>query len=234
MQYAYGLVQNSDDEVCAIQERILQLRQSSKDQLVFILGVTNHWVTLAVHKRKENISAFYLDSNNEPVLMASEAHLEDLVQIREDKYTKRKGKPYSQWKRTVLYQSFVDQRDVVKLLTKCLSGEKDLRGELATQNWIKLLASYYQVVSEEGDDADSHLVSLIKWLEEHYPTQVILSHHIDMLSKFHEHIDKDVLGRIKKWLKDCSHNSHEKHCGLDIVCSFYSLLDKIQVLLDTH
>lgn len=217
--------------MCAVQQRILKFLQSQEDWLVFILGVTNHWVTLVVHKSKENgVTVFYLDSNNTPVLLASETHLEGLVQAREVKYAKRKGKPYSQWKRKVLYQSFEDQRDVVNLLVRCVSGEKDLRGELTTQSWSKLLDSYYQHVGRRGDDADLHLASLIEWLEDHYPSKVIHSHHLNILSQFHPHMAKEVLVRIHQWSKDCDNHSKEKGCGLENVVSFFSTVHAIMAI----
>lgn len=220
-------------EVCAVQQRISKLQQSPEDQVVFILGVTNHWVTLVVHKNKySGVCAFYLDSNNEPVLMATETQLKSLVHSREVKHIKRKGQPYSQWKKKVLYQSFVDQRDIVNLLVRCVSGETDLRGELTAQSWTKLLDSYSQLVGGKTGDSDLHLVSLIEWLEGHYPTQVISSRHFKMLSQFHPHMDKAVLVQIHKWSKECTQHSNEKNCGLENVRLFYSIVEKIKEI--TH
>ena len=229
LQFAYGLLQNNEDEICAVQKRILKLRQSVEDHLVFVLGVTNHWVTLAVKKRKESLCTFYLDSNNEPVLMAPGNMLERLVEIREEKYTKRKGQPYSDWKRKVLYQSFVDQRDLVDLLLKCVSGEKDLREELTIQNWTKLIDSFCQVVN---GDKDSHLAGLITWLQEHYPSSVLMSHHVEMLSQFHKHLNKDILLHIKKWAEDCSQHAEEKQSGLENVEAFYSIVEKVLTIVN--
>lgn len=193
--------------------------------------MTNHWVTLVVHKSIENgVTDFYLDSNNEPVLLASDTHLENLVQAREIKHTKRKGEPYSQWKRKVLYQSFEDQRDVVNLLVRCISGEKDLRGELTTQSWTKLLDSYYQHVGGRGDDPDLHLACLIEWLEDHYPSKIIHSYHLNILCHFHQHMAKEVLVRIDKWSKDCGNHLKERDCGLENVVSFYSTLHAIMAI----
>lgn len=209
------------------------MHQSQEDQIVFILGVTNHWVTLVVQKTQQNhVCAFYLDSNNEPVLMATESELNDLVQVREDKHMKRKGQPYTHWKRKTLYQSFVDQRDVVNLLTKCVSGEKDLRGELVTRCWTKLLDSYYQSLGDKTDDPDLHLASLIQWLEQHYPTQIILSHHVEMLQRFHSLVDEATMLRLHIWLKNCSQHTAVKQAGLENVESFYSIIDKIKTFLD--
>jgi hypothetical protein len=206
----------------------MELLQSKEDRLAFILGVTNHWVTMVVEKtRKSSLHVFYLDSNNEPVLMATESQLQALVEAREQKYMKRKGISYSDWKRNVLYQSFVDQRDIVELLVRCVSGESDLRGELTKQAWKKLVDSFYESVTVRDGEDDLFLASLVQWIEQHYPTSVIHKHHIDLLERYHQLVDKATLLRLHQWVRDC-----EQHVqtGLDIIEPFYSILDKIKVL----
>ena len=231
-QYAYGLIQSSTEEVCAIQKRILELHQSKDDRLAFILGVTNHWVTMVVEKRRESsLHIFYLDSNNEPVLMATETELQTLVKAREQKYMKRKGIPYSDWKRNVLYQSFVDQRDIVELLVKCVSGEADLRGELTKQAWSKLVDSFYEsVIVSDGED-DLFLASLVQWIEQHYPTSVIHDHHVELLKCYHQLVDKATSMTLQQWIRDCERYSIKKQTGLEIIDSFYSILDKMKPIL---
>lgn len=234
LQYAYGLLQSNKEEVCAIQERISKMHRLPEDNLVFLLGVTNHWVTLFVHKSKENgISVFYLDSNNEPVLMASETNLRSLVQARENKHIKRKGHSYSPWKKKVLYQSFVDQRDVVEILVKCVSGKVDLRGEMAIQTWNKLLDSYDCVVKNSNEDNNRDLLfaRLIEWLQEHYPSKVIIDHHMEILRQFHQLMDKHVLLRIKEWINSCAQLIPDA-CGLESLESFYLSIDKLKAFVD--
>ena len=210
----------------------MELCQSKEDRLAFILGVTNHWVTVVVEKRRESgLHVFYLDSNNEPVLMATESQLQTLVKAREQKYMKRKGIPYSDWKRNVLYQSFVDQRDVVELLVRCVSGESDLRGELTKQAWKKLVDSFYESVSVRGGDDDLFLASLVQWIEQHYPTSVVDKHHIDLLKHYHQLVDRATSLRLQQWIRDCEQYLNRSQTGLDIIQPFYSVLDKMKVIL---
>ena len=234
-QYAYGLIQNSTEEICAIQKRILELDQSREDRLAFILGVTNHWVTLVVEKTSESgLHAFYLDSNNEPVLMATESELRRLVEAREEKHVKRKGAPYSDWKRNVLYQSFVDQRDIVELLVGCVSRETDLRGELTKQNWSKLLDSFYECVSVRDGENDLYLASLVQWIEQYYPTKVILDHHTQLLERFQHLLDEATSLRLQQWIDNCEQYSTDKPTGVEFVESFYFIVDKIKKILKNN
>ena len=221
------------EEVRATQKRIFKLHQSKEDKLAFILGVTNHWVALVVEKTRESgLHTFYLDSNNEPVLMATENQLKRLVKAREEKRIKRKGVPYSDWKRNVLYQSFVDQRNIVDLLVRCVSQETDLRGELTKQTWSKLLDSFYESVSLMDGECDLYLASLVQWIEQHYPTKVILSHHTKLLEHFQYLLDKETALRLEQWISDCQQYSTNKQTGLEIVESFYSIVHKIKEILN--
>ena len=187
---------------------------------------------MVVEKRRESsLRIFYLDSNNEPVLMATETELQTLVKAREQKYMKRKGIPYSDWKRNVLYQSFVDQRDIVELLVRCVSGEADLRGELTKQAWSKLVDSFYESVSVSNGENDLFLASLVQWIEQHYPTSVIQNHHIELLECYHQLIDKATSFRLQQWIRDCEQYSTNNQTGLDIIESFYSILDRMKLIL---
>ena len=184
---------------------------------------------MVVQKRKENgLHTFYLDSNNEPVLMATETELQALVKAREQKYMKRKGITYSDWKRNVLYQSFVDQRDVVELLVRCLSGKADLRGELTKQTWSKLVDSFYECVSMKDGEDDLFLASLVQWIEQHYPISVVLDHHIKLFECYHQLLDKATSLKLQQWIRDCGQYSKGNQTGVDIVESFYSIVDKIK------
>ena len=212
----------------------MELRQSKEDRLAFILGITNHWVTVVVEKRRESsLHVFYLDSNNEPVLMATEAELQTLVKAREQKYMKRKGIPYSDWKRNVLYQSFVDQRDIVDVLVRCVCGEADMRGELTQQAWSKLVDSFYESVRVSNGEDDLFLASLVQWIEQHYPISVIHKHHVKLLECYHQLVDEATSLRLQQWIADCEQHSINKQTGLDIVESFYSILDQLKPIFFT-
>ena len=233
-QYAYGLINSSIDEVCAIQKRIVEFCRSKEDRVAFILGVTNHWVTLVVEKRrKSSLHAFYLDSNNEPVLIATNSQLRTLVETREQKYIKRKGLPYTTWKRNVLYQSFVDQRDIAELLVRCVSQETDIRGEMSKQMWNKLLDSFYEHVNVRDGDHDLFVACLVEWIEQHYPTKAIHDEPIQLLTCYHQLLDKTTLRRLREWVIVCElYSIHTSQVGIDIIEVFYSIIDKIKVIIN--
>ena len=190
---------------------------------------------MVVEKRRESsLHAFYLDSNNEPVLMATETELQALVKARKQKYMKRKGIPYSDWKRNVLYQSFMDQRDIVELLVRCVSGETDLRGELTKQTWSKLVDSFYECVSLRDGEDDMFLATLVQWIEQHYPISVILDHHIKLFECYHTLLDKAISLKLQQWIRDCEQYSQGNPTGVDIVESFYSIVAKIKAKMSDY
>ena len=139
------------------------------DHVILILGVTDHWVTLLAHRHHPTkIGLIYLDSNNEPVLLASESAIDQLVQAREKKRIERKGVGYENWKRNLLRQSLTDQRDVVQMLTECLHGSHSLPREYVSSHWERLLSGFRSKVKSTADDGDMHTLNVLSWLESEY------------------------------------------------------------------
>lgn len=156
---------------------------------MFILGVTNHWVTLYAYYRtqlaeqqsvseREGLSLVYLDSNNVPVLGASDGEIDDLVTEREKKRVQIKGQGYSSWKRDVVKQAFCDQRDLVTLLARCLSGQQNLLQHALCRHWSVVLDSFEQHMASAVVDVDIFLPLLIQWLENHHQPNSLRDHQV--------------------------------------------------------
>ena len=191
VQFAYGCVQNHTDDVIKFQQTIERLRtRRSPHGHVFILGVTNHWLTLYAYHRnqsaeqhpvskREGLALVYLDSNNVPVLGASDEEIDDIVVEREKKRVQKKGQGYSSWKRDVIKQAFCDQRDLVTLLARCLSGQQSLLQHVLCRHWSVVLDSFEQHVAAGAVvGVDMFLPLLIQWLENHHQPNSLRDHQV--------------------------------------------------------
>ena len=252
LQYAYGCIQDTESQVCAAQARITMFREApAPAHLVFILGVTNHWVTLLATKSGpgeqdrtsavlgsderersggEKISLIYLDSNNVPVLGASDADILALVHKKEKERVQRKGKGWSEWKRGVIYQAFVDQRALVSMLADCLCDNADLRGELLRVSWSRMLDSYDQNVFarlSSSEDTGLYVALLLHWLEGQYHPQTLRDTHLGMLHRLGPGwLGQGVRERVQLWVEHCRRILEGYTTGLTLVDLFVSVVDK--------
>lgn len=243
LQYAYGCIQNSVVEIHDLQCRIDHFRSAPVPAcLVLVLGVTNHWVTLLAFRVKgdtehqiEERGLLYLDSNNEPVLAANNSDLVSLIEKRENERIRRKGRGYSEWKRGVMYQAFVDQRDVVQLLAEVLYGSKSLCSEVMRTQWTRLLASYREhVVQPLGDSADKGLYTslLLNWLETYCRPQIMKDTHVFALEHLGAHrLPGTLKVQVESWMHDCLDRCEP---GIDIVDSFLTVLHDIANILNLN
>lgn len=254
LQYAYGCIQDTEPQVCAVQARITKFREApAPTHLVFILGVTNHWVTLLVTKSRrgekcetspaldldntvrersasEKISLIYLDSNNAPVLTASDVDLLGLVHKKEKERVQRKGKGWSEWKRGVVYQAFIDQRALVGMLADCLCDSGDLRGELLRVSWSRMLDSYDQSVGARlsgSKDTGLYVALLLHWLEGQYHPQTIRDTHLGMLHRLGpDWLGQKVRERVELWIQHCRRMLEGYTTGLGLVDLFASVVNQ--------
>lgn len=273
LHYAYGCILNTVAEVCKMQHSINAFKAAlSPASQVFILGVTNHWVSLLAYKvsgdtcaktatdceaivadknsqqvastarlngwklPKEKISMLYLDSNNVPVLTASDAEILQIMAKKEAESVRKKGRGWSEWKRGVIFQAFVDQREVVRMLGRCLCGQSDLRTELLDASWAQVLDSYERHVSV-GSQEDPELgpALLVQWLEVQYRPQSLYKHQLALL----RHLGTDLLGtscrqRLQQWVGQCRQQLEGCAIGMDILDAFRTILDQVEQGLRTE
>lgn len=263
LQYAYGCIQDTESQVCAMQQRITAFREAPPPaHLVFILGVTNHWITLLAYKSgpkewtntcraveehdcepenivwesgREKVALLYLDSNNVPVLGASDADILAHMHKKEKERVQRKGKGWSEWKRGVIFQAFVDQRQLVWMLADCLCGKVDLRGELLGSSWCRVLDSYEQSVVaflDSREDSGLYVALLLQWLEAHYRPQTLKDTHVGMLCRLGPcWLGQRARERVKQWVEHCQSMLGCCSTGLVLVDLFASVVDQTATLI---
>ena len=178
----------------------------------------------------EKISLIYLDSNNAPVLTASDVDLLGLVHKKEKERVQRKGKGWSEWKRGVVYQAFVDQRALVGMLADCLCDSGDLRGELLRVSWSRMLDSYDQSVGARlsgSEDTGLYVALLLHWLEGQYHPQTIRDTHLGMLHRLGpDWLGQKVRERVELWVQHCRRMLEGYTTGLGLVDLFASVVNQ--------
>ncbi len=217
-----------------MQDAVSLFVRGENNYLVFILGVTNHWVTLLAYRQcPEGIGLLYLDSNNEPVLLATEDDIDKLVEAREQKYIKRKGVGYEPWKRKILRQSLCDQRDVVALLSDCLRGTHTLSSEYVSSHWEKMLSSYREMVTTSARDRDVHTVGLLCWLESGYSVRGLRDLYMKPLLFFGgESLTPQLRVNMQYWAEEVL--QMQPVGGLDHINNFLELVNELNCFLKTN
>ena len=185
------------------------------------MGVTNHWLSVLAYKtsseawvkaerkgldgmvREERFGVVYMDSNNVPILSmtASNTEIIEIVRKKEEERVWRKGKGYSEWKHGVIYQAFVDQRDLVHMLVQCLCGRTNLRREMVVAYWTRVLDSFDQHVGcafGQNGDCGLQMVLLLQWLESHYHPHTLR----DMACNIHL-LQGKIRERLVTWVQQC-------------------------------
>ena len=172
-----------------LQETIEELRRS-RGHHVFILGVTNHWVTLYAYHRtqpergRHPLALIYWDSNNVTVIGASDNDILQVVDKKEKERLRVKGRAYSSWKKAVFTQALCDQRDVVTLLARCLSGQEEFAQRALCGHWNTVLTSFQEHVSREAkSEEDLFLPLLLQWLETQHQPGSLRDHQVKLLTQ---------------------------------------------------
>jgi hypothetical protein len=158
-----------------------------------IVGALSHWVTVVINKvptgdQATAVEVLLFDSNNTPVLGASESQLAKIAAAKAEE----RGWDPSSSKESYYRSSLRDQQAVVTLLARLFTGATDMRAEAVNGAVERMLADFdltvkatmqdtthlrdgsnasQQTLSSEGGDSDAwHL-----WLRERQPPAVLRS-----------------------------------------------------------
>lgn len=259
VQYSYGFFQHNFSTVCEIQDKINCFRLApGPAHLVFILGVTNHWVTLVAYKNgciqqdaaegecyshkletadssENRIGLVYMDSNNVPVLCYDDADIVRHIEEAERRAVEKKGKGFTDWHRAMYQQALVDQRQVVLKLAQALSGTLDLQSELVRNYMDRILDSFGSCVTKKmNGDAAMFLPLLVDWLENCHPAKSLHKTLGPMLESPH-HLCAARLAQLCSWVQDNQAQlSGMEESGIQSVDKFTVVLRDINNQLKSH
>lgn len=113
----------------------------------------------------------FLDSQNKRTAVMTDEDIERKIAEWEDRDYRRKGRSYSDWERQNYQQSLRDQRELLPVLARCLSGSTSLTMEYVDAKIAALVGNYRKSVhqpflsagAEEG--LDVYLALLSQWLQ---------------------------------------------------------------------
>ena len=173
-----------------------------------------------------------------------------MVIEREKKRVQIKGQGYSAWKRGVVKQAFCDQRDLVTLLARCLSGQCNLLQHALCQHWGVVLDSFEQHVAGVLVNVDMFLPLLLQWLENHHQPNSLRDHQVGtaesngvglaclpvqvcMLREFGaDYLNKELRVQLAGWLQYCHKRLADYSGGIVLVDVFVLVLQQISQLID--
>ena len=154
---------------------------------MFILGVTNHWVTLYAYHRTQpqfrgtGLALLYWDSNNVAILGTSDTDIHQVVDKKERERMRVKGCGYSSWKRAVFTQALYDQQDLLTLLARCLSGQERFAQCVLCRHWNNVLDSFEQHMVGAKSEEDLFLPLLLQWLETQHQPNSLRDHQVSWI-----------------------------------------------------
>lgn len=209
--------------------------------LIFILGVTNHWLTLLAYKIKGacpctytcgcgQVKLIFMDSNNVTSLSYSDEGIQEHIMEQEKKRISLKGIGYEKWRKIVMYQSYTDQKDIVNKIAHYVSGRTNLREEFVNEYVSKLLNCFSSHVDEalSINGVDMFIPLLVSWLDTHYPAKILWENLLPFLTNA-SILASNCLSPLSGWAQDnlTLINSIDTCSGLPQVDSFVLLLTTI-------
>jgi hypothetical protein len=241
LQYSFGIIKHTFNDVCDIHNKISAFINSPvPTHMIFILGVTNHWVTLLVYKTnstcscgcgRDRVGVVYTDSNNVPTISYTDGDIEGHIVTQEKERIKMKGEGYPTWRKNVIRQAYHDQRAAVHMICRYISGCDDIRRDLAHDYINGMLDSFDNDVRggvAVGGATDLYLLLLIEWLDNSHPPKVIRETLSPFLSN-KEVVAMDTLNRLEVWSREtyfCLHDDIQP-LGISSVDSFITVLQFI-------
>ena len=111
---------------------------------------------------------FFDSQNKHTAVMTDEDIVRKIAQWEEKDY-RRKGRRYSEWERQNYQQALRDQRELLPVLARCLSGSTSLVTEYIDLRIAALVGNYRKSVHlpfvSAGEGMDAYLALLSHWLE---------------------------------------------------------------------
>ena len=127
------------------------------------------------------------DSQNKPTAVMTDEDIASVIAEWEEKDFRRKGRPYSEWERQNYQQALQDQRELLPLLARCLSGCISLLTEYIDLRIAALVGHYHTSVHQpflsRGEGVDGYLALMSHWLESYNRPQHIRKQVVQLLEE---------------------------------------------------
>eukprot|EP01102_Stenamoeba_stenopodia_P006612 TRINITY_DN1826_c0_g1_i1.p1 TRINITY_DN1826_c0_g1~~TRINITY_DN1826_c0_g1_i1.p1 ORF type:complete len:455 (-),score=73.25 TRINITY_DN1826_c0_g1_i1:33-1397(-) len=181
----------------------------------FLLGVTNHWVSIVVIKTsKTTFEIFFMDSRNNRLLEVSDDDIWKLVDALMAESARQKqiqpSSNYYTWlnpeqKRLYVFESMKACQMFANLLINALLGKKDIISALLELNLDGFFEIYEREVtplsSFDSLDKDTFFTKLLYWLENYMPPAVFETNLLRVLKELSTHISAQSRAKLLLWVQ---------------------------------
>lgn len=230
--YQFNALMLERGEVLKQQESIDFFRTTRTECVLgFMMGVTNHWVSLVAHHIGGYREYFFLDSRNRPYLHFTE---EQIVQLYEEIGQERVHlgkKPFTNWELTVAHQGVKDIQQSVRILMSCLVGQTTLPQVVVSCKVQHLLDNFDQM------PGDSFLDRLELFFEAGFPAKFI---HDDYVVHFLSYpvaaLTQENRNRLGAWVRKCDEALRQGFGRSSWEAKFFHqlVINKLRVYLAPH
>lgn len=121
------------------------------------------------HCADSGVHLVFFDSQNKPTAVMTDEDIVSKIAKWEEKDHRWKGRPYSDWEWQNYQQALRDQRELLPVLARCLSGSTSLMTEYVDLRIAALVGNYRKSVHlpfvSAGEGMDAYLALLSHWLE---------------------------------------------------------------------
>ena len=197
--FQFGSLQMERGDVMKVQRAIDDfLVAKGEGVLGFMMGVTNHWVSLVAHCVGGFREFVFLDSRNRNYLKFDEAAIVSLYETVQRERIETGRKPLNNWELTVAHQGVKDIQSAVHILMECLTGRTTLPQVVVTHKVQHLLQNF------EETPGDSFIEKLETFFRAGFPAKFIYDDYVaHLLSYPQSALSPPCKQRLSQWTHNC-------------------------------
>lgn len=185
-------------------DRIFERFRTRKNYAhTFILGQTNHWVTIVINKYEDtHVEVVLLDSRNYDILNLSDSQIEAFAIRRSEELR------LPHWRIHLFYRSMVSSKHIAAMFYDCAVGSMHSIGRfLIRLNMCGFFETFEKsFLPEENGSANGPLswhIALRHWLENYFPPPVLHENVCKFIESLGgvEALDGDIRMRFREWVE---------------------------------
>ena len=230
--YQFNAMMLERGEVLKLQQSIDLFRTTRTECVLgFMMGVTNHWVSLVAHHIGGYREFVFLDSRNRPYLQYTEEEIVELYQEIGRERASLGKKPFTNWELTVAHQGVKDIQQSVSILMSCLLGHTTLPQVVVSTKVRHLLDNFDQM------PGDTVLDRLEMFFEAGFPAKFI---HDDYVAHFLSYpasaMTRENRTRMQTWVRSCDEALRNGFSRSSWEAKFFHqlVINKLRVYLAPH
>ena len=156
-----------EERICLLR-KFVTMRSSMQKKEEAIMGDNDRDPLLRPADSEGDVHLVFCDSNNLNSPGMRDEDIPDLVAKYDEERLRKKGRRYTEWERQNCHQACIDQRDIIPILARCVSGKSSLLVEYVDGKISTLVNNYKEYVStpfKGGSDPCVYASLLLTWIE---------------------------------------------------------------------